>query len=106
MAWPEKLSGVMCIGFPRELLPTLVEAIDNEHVKWIEGSSSMFAEYGHADFDYLGFRYRLHEFVEVVQSIEKIAKIDEDEETAAPVVEVDLAAQRTGKRNGPSWGTW
>lgn len=101
MAWPDDLAQVRCEGFDRSLLPYLQNAIDNGRVKYVE--SRMFAESATTTFDYLGFRYELDEFVEVVDAIKKIAKIDEDEHGNEVIVET-YGVATTAPQQYESWG--
>lgn len=100
MAWPDDLGMVACVGFHRSLLPYLQNAIDNERITPID--TRMFAESAVLTFDYLGFRYELEEFAEVVTSIKKIAKIDEDEEGNEVILEdYEVVRKQTEYRD---WG--
>lgn len=99
MAWPDNLDDVECVGFPPEALPYLITAIEDGRVEW--GHTSMFAESGVAEFIYMGFQYRLHEFSELVTRVEKIARIDVDDDGAPVVVENYETARRR-----ESYGAW
>ena len=81
MAWP-KLDQVGCHGFPRQLLPLIVKAIDDEQVEW--GRVGMFAEYCGAEFCWMSCNWKLNEYNEVVQDISLIkGKLDHPDLTAA-----------------------
>lgn len=103
MAWPTNLDTVV-INFPVDLLPYLKSAIENKRVKWVEGSQTYFAESFAVEFDYLGFRYLLSEQFEIVTSVTKIAKIDEDEEGNELIVE-DYAFAQKCEQYG-NWGEY
>jgi hypothetical protein len=98
MAWPAWDGNVQCVGFDREALSILRAAIDECRVKIVPGSRAGYAEAFQCEFDYLGFRYRLHEMSEIVTSIVKIGKTPESSEREQ---------QREKEMQvGPTWGTW
>jgi hypothetical protein len=122
MAWPAKLDDVVCNDFPREVLPYLVQAIDDKRVKWIEQGASCYEYLGTAQFDYLGVRYELAEWNEVVISIKKLGKspalFDEEGEpegykeamnglSSMTFIELREAARKgEALERGPDWGVW
>lgn len=91
---------IECVGFDRSLLPYLQNAIDNGVVKWGKRLSSQVASDGrYSEFDYLGFRYAVDELHEPLDDspnalwdfvpvrVEKIAKVDEDDDGNTIIVE-------------------
>lgn len=91
-AWPT-MEPVEAIGFNAAMIPILQEAIIASHVEVVgpigpiirgNGQGYISGEPIDVKFDYLGFRYELcgvWEFGRItVQSIEKIARVDEPEE--------------------------
>lgn len=88
MAWPDDLSQVECAGFDRAGLPFLQKAIDNKHVKW--GRVGGFGPLSYKTFDYLGFRYRVDGNFEFITRIEKLFRIDEDEDGEEVVVRIQV----------------
>lgn len=124
MIWPEELEDIACVGFSVELLPILMEAIDNGHVEWVVSrKSSRRADGRYAEFDYLGFRYSLDELYEPISEptgerwdfvpvrIEKIAKVDVAGNGDTIIVEkYPLVHETPKKQPAPqrpeSWGTF
>ena len=106
MNWPEELENVTCFGFNDALLPILMSAVDNEHVDWVTQIRSEKTSDGrYSEFDYLGFRYAVDELYEITGiepgvdgrprethayvpvRVEKIAKVDVDDDGKVFVVE-------------------
>ena len=100
MNWPEDLEAVTCVGFSESLLPILMNAVDADHVTWVVKIVSAKTSDGrYSEFDYLGFRYALDELYEAVSTptgedwgfvpvrVEKIAKVDTDDNGNTIVVE-------------------
>jgi len=98
--WPDDLEAVTCVGFNDALLHILMSAIEADHVKWVTRIKSNKASDGrYSEFDYLGFRYALDELYEAASTptgedwgfvpvrVEKIAKVDTDDNGNTIVVE-------------------
>lgn len=122
MNWPEDLEAVTAVGFSDALLSTLVEAIENDHVEWVTRIASDKTSDGrYSEFDYLGFRYAVDELYEPIVGfegqradwdyipvrIEKIAKVDVDDDGNTFIVEsYPLTKAVVKPKYEGSWGSF
>jgi hypothetical protein len=125
MNWPEELEDITVVGFSDSLLPILMEAIDNDHVEWVKRLTSVKAADGrYSEFDYLGFRYGLDELFEVTGiepgadgqprethgyvpvRIEKIAKVDVDDDGNVLILERCPLSMASVERPPKYQGAW
>jgi hypothetical protein len=108
MAFPDNLGDVDCVGFDRLVLPYLVTALADKRVKWLD--HKMFASHTVADFEYLGFIYRLEEHFELVTRIKKIGQmqIADDDGNEMAVFSPDRALPEAvvALEEAQGWGTW
>lgn len=125
MYWADDLEAV---GFSATLLSFITTAVDNGQVDWVRTISgdNPHAEGRYREFDYLGFRYGMDEAYEVISiepgahgrgverhefvafRVEKIAKVDEDDDGNTIIVEkYPLTNQAPKQQSRPeSWGTF
>jgi hypothetical protein len=98
-----------CVGFDREILPILLGAMDMGRVRWVpriggNGPNS------YAAFDYLGFRYKVVGLTAMPVIIEKIARVDVDDDGYEVVT--DLTEERALEElqlkalECPGWGSF
>lgn len=86
------------------MLLYLIAAIENRRIKW--GKTNVFANRRDAEFDYLGFRYRLTELDEVVDSIFKLGRVETPEEDdGEEFCNYELEKRRRLDAN-PDWGSF
>lgn len=123
--WPENFENVTCVGFVDALLPILMSAVDADHVEWVTQIKSAKASDGrYSEFDYLGFRYALDELYEITGiepgddgmprekhgyvpvRVEKIAKVDVDDDGNTVVVEQYPLAMTPAARPPKYQGAW
>lgn len=125
MNWPEEFEAVTCVGFNEALLPILMSAVDADHVEWVKQLHSMKASDGrYSEFDYLGFRYAVDELYEITGiepgidgrprekhgyvpvRVEKIAKVDVDDDGETFIVESYPLTTTPAARPPKYQGAW
>jgi hypothetical protein len=84
MSWPDKLSHVDCIGFPKEWLPVIADAVDNQKVKW--GKNDLFIDLGTAQFEWADCTWEMTEMRECVRSISLLKGKPNAEDLTAAVL--------------------
>ncbi len=90
MAIPENRRSISTnLPFPR--LEVFLNALKEETVQHVPGSTSMFAEFAQCEFDFEGARYYVDEFVEEVTSVRLISAKPSFVQTVIDELEAELS---------------